>query len=152
MDRANSSLSFVSCTQFLVSVIFIPSFGHINFMTSDTKKLYSKDQRPRYWNSTEVQNPRSKHSKSHKRAIDTNSVAKRALNSYRPRLQAFSPTALLQAMVQSPIHLKADACAMITDFRTNHIQYIIVVNVVSSKPLRVLSTLAVSQQAGYLGR
>ena len=29
-------------------------------------------------NSTEVQNPRHKHSKSHKRAIDTNSVAKRA--------------------------------------------------------------------------
>ena len=103
-------------------------------------------------NSTEVQNPRSKHSKSHKRAIDTNSVAKEPLNSYQRRLQAFSPTALLQAMVQSPIHLKTDACAMITDFCTNRIQYIIVANGVSSKPLRVLSALAVSQQAGYPGR
>ena len=41
---------------------------------------------------------------------------------------------------------------MITDFRINRIQYIIEANGVSSKPLRVLSALAVSQQAGYLGR
>ena len=77
MDRANSSLSFVSCSQFLVSVIFILSFGHINFMTSGTKAI---QQRPtaKIMNSTEVQNPRHKHSKSHKRAIDTDLSGKKS--------------------------------------------------------------------------
>ena len=142
-DGANSILSFVSCSQFLVSVIFILSFGHINFMTSGPKKLHIQ-QKPtaKIMNSTEVQNlGTSVVSKSHKRAIDTDF-----------QLQAFSPTALLQAMVQSTIHLKVDVCAMITDFRTNSIQYIIVANGVSSKPLHVISTLAVSQQPGYPGR
>ena len=57
MDGANSSLSFVSCSQFLVSVIFILSFGHINFMTSGTKKAIQQKPMAKIMNSTEVQNP-----------------------------------------------------------------------------------------------
>ena len=41
-------------------------------------------------------------------------------------------------MVQSPIILKVDACATITDYLTNRMQYIVVKGI-STKPLRVIS-------------
>ena len=67
--------------------LLLPVFGlsHIHsviwtYQLHDQWYKKAIQQRPtaKIMNSTEVQNPRSKHSKSHKRAIDTNSVAKRA--------------------------------------------------------------------------